>query len=157
MLYKSPDPLPSIFSKRSLFIAGGISNCPDWQSDMVKLCDLDLFDVVNPRRYGGFDRTGDTAQEQITWEHRALEMVDACLFWFPCETLCPITLFELGKMLHKCSQHSIQLAVGWHPDYQRAFDLQVQIGLEAATCGKNLLHAAPGWDSLCSAIEKNWG
>ena len=98
MLYKSPDPLPFAFQRQSVFIAGGISNCPDWQNEMSAMLDTSLYDVVNPRRAGGFDRTGVTAEEQITWEHRALSLIDACIFWFPCETLCPITLLELGEL-----------------------------------------------------------
>ena len=157
MLYRSPDRLPARFANSSVFIAGGISNCPDWQSEMVGLTNTAMHDVVNPRRVGGFDRTGDTAEEQITWEHRALGMVDSCIFWFPKETLCPITLFELGKMLHRSSQRDMRLAIGWHPDYQRAFDLRVQIDLESGKCGERLLHAAPGWDELCSAVKTIWG
>jgi hypothetical protein len=156
MLYKSPDPLPFAFQRQSVFIAGGISNCPDWQNEMSAMLDTSLYDVVNPRRAGGFDRTGVTAEEQITWEHRALSLIDACIFWFPCETLCPITLLELGKMLHRAQHHNVMLAIGWHPDYQRAFDLEVQIRLENPE-SKYLLHAAPGWLELCAVVKKQWG
>jgi hypothetical protein len=156
MLYRSPTNLPIRFSNPSVFIAGGISDCPDWQSEMVSLINTDIHDVVNPRREGGFDRTGTTAEEQITWEHRALEMVDACIFWFPKETLCPITLFELGKMLERTMETSgMRLAVGWHPDYARAFDLEVQIKL-ASTMPYRILHAASGWDELCGVIKTTW-
>jgi len=155
MLYQSPDPLPYTFNHHSIFIAGGISNCPEWQSDIVKLFDLDIYDVVNPRREGGFDRTGATAEEQITWEHGALSQVDNCVFWFPCETLCPISLFELGVMLERASRHSVKLIVGWHEDYQRAFDLQVQINL--ATNARDYVISGPGWDQFCKNITKTWG
>ena len=157
MLYRSPDHLPERFTNSSVFIAGGISNCPDWQSEMVSLTNTDIHDVVNPRRVGGFDRTGDTAKEQITWEHRALAMVDSCIFWFPKETLCPITLFELGKMLERTMNvGGMRLAIGWHPDYVRAFDLEVQIKL-ASIVEYRVLHAAPGWDELCRAVKATWG
>jgi len=153
MLYKSPDLLPFAFQRQSIFIAGGISDCPDWQSDMVAHIDCSIYDVVNPRREAGFDRTGVTAEEQITWEHRALGLVDACIFWFPCETLCPITLLEYGKMLERASRHSIRLVVGWHPDYARAFDLKIQTRLEMST---HIIHAGPGWDELCAVVRKTW-
>ena len=156
MLYTSPEPIPAAFARPSVFIAGGISNCPNWQAETVSLTNRDLYDVINPRREGGFDRTGDTAEEQITWEHRALGLVDSCIFWFPKETLCPITLFELGVMLQRAARGNVRLAIGWHPEYQRAFDLRVQISLETAAkdC---IIHAAPGWDGLCSVIKKTWG
>ena len=155
MLYQSPDPLPSLFSRHSVFIAGGISNCPDWQSRMVTHLDTTLYDVVNPRRVGGFDRTGATAREQIEWEHSALSKVDSCIFWFPEQTLCPITLFELGVMLSRASRHSLNLAIGWHPNYQRAFDLEVQIGLEQGA-RDHVMHAGPGWDSLVEEVRRHW-
>ena len=157
MLYRSPDPLPPAFQRPSVFIAGGISDCPDWQAEMVGMLDHDRNDVVNPRRIGGFDKTGATAREQITWEHHALSMVDSCIFWFPRETLCPITLFELGKMLEKTMETSgMTLAVGWHPEYARAFDLEVQIPL-ATTLPYRLVHSGPGWHELCTAARRIWG
>lgn len=156
MFYKSPDLLPKKFTNPSVFIAGGISNCPDWQSELCELLDSDSNDVVNPRRKGGFDRTGLTAKEQIIWEHTALSQVDACIFWFPKETLCPITLFELGKMLNRASENNMFLAVGWHPEYERAFDLEVQIGLEASA-KDNVFYSGPGWDQLVKFSTRLWG
>lgn len=156
MIYRSPAPLPWVFQSSSIFIAGGISDCPNWQDDMVSLINSERYDVVNPRREGGFDRTGETAEAQITWEYQALSHVENCIFWFPKETLCPITLFELGKMLEKAHRDPvIKLAIGWHPEYVRAFDLRVQIGLVGMK--RQIIHAAPGWDELCSAIKTTWG
>lgn len=156
MLYRSPDPLPWVFYNSSVFVAGGISNCPDWQSEMVSSLDVQKFDVVNPRRVGGFDTTGASAREQITWEHTALSKVDAVLFWFPKETLCPITLFELGVMMERVKRNpTITVIVGWHPEYQRAFDLEVQIGLVGHRA--QISHAAPGWDALMEAARSRWG
>ena len=155
MLYRSPDLLPAVFSRPSVFIAGGISNCPDWQTHMVSFMDTSLYDVVNPRREGGFDITGTTAREQIEWEHSALSKIDSCIFWFPCETLCPITLFELSKQLLRAKQKSVCLVVGWHPDYQRAFDLEVQIDLEKIP-KEYLLHAESGWDKFVASVKKRW-
>jgi hypothetical protein len=60
---------------------------------------------------------------QIAWEQAALKVSDAVAFWFPPETLCPITLFELGVI----SQTSKKLMVGCHPDYQRKFDVEQQL------------------------------
>ena len=159
MLYTAPQPLPESFDPAapSVFIAGGISNCSDWQAEMVARMDHARFDVINPRRYEGLAKDGDEAAKQIRWEHHALDRVSACIFWFPSETLCPITLFELGKMLVLCRQHRVELAIGWHRDYQRGFDLDVQIGLEAARCGGYLLHYGSGWDELVAVVSQRWG
>ena len=65
------------------------------------------------------------AAEQIIWEHKRLSRADAILFWFPEETLCPITLFELGAW----SYMGKMLFVGHHPNYARKLDICVQLGL----------------------------
>lgn len=111
----------------SIFLAGGITGCPDWQTELKdKLFDTKLT-LVNPRR----ENFGETdPKEQIKWEFHHLRMVDAISFWFPSETLCPITLFEYGKWLGGNRMLSRKLFVGCHPDYQRKLDLIVQTELE---------------------------
>jgi len=73
----------------TLFLAGGITGCPNWQTEVVaKLTPTDLT-LLSPRR-ANFDVSNpNIAVEQIEWEHRHLGRSDAILFWFPCETLCP--------------------------------------------------------------------
>ncbi len=110
-------------AERSVFLAGGITNCPDWQVEMVHLLsDTDLV-LFNPRRpYFPMGEIG-AARGQIEWEFNHLERADCILFWFPCETLCPIVLYELGRWAH--SEKTI--FVGVHPQYQRREDVRVQI------------------------------
>lgn len=110
--------------KADLFLGGGISNCPDWQSDIIKLLADTPGIALNPRRTGEF--TEDIADEQITWEYYALRSVDTVLFWFPKETLCPITLLELGVFTQRPNTH---LVVGTHPEYARRFDVLKQLEL----------------------------
>lgn len=117
-------PAESDLNGLSIFLGGGITSCPLWQPQMVDLLkDTDLI-LVNPRREN-FDITNpNMTVEQIEWEHKYLEKATARLFWFPKETLCPITLFELGKY---CKINP--LFVGCHPEYQRKTDLEVQLKL----------------------------
>jgi len=82
----------------AIFLGGGISGCPDWQSvareKLHQKCPNLV--LINPRR-SSFDITDKTiAKEQIKWEFECLRKVNAILFWFPKETVCPITLYELG-------------------------------------------------------------
>jgi hypothetical protein len=108
----------------SLFLAGGITDCPNWQQDMVaKLKDLPLV-IFNPRRSHFFPHE-NAAQEQITWEHIHLRLATAISFWFPKETLCPIVLYELGAW----SMTAKKIFVGVHPDYQRIQDVFIQTAL----------------------------
>lgn len=108
----------------SLFLAGGITGCPDWQQDLVAALSATRLALLNPRR-AQFLPTGVAALEQITWEHCALRKATAIAFWFPCETLCPIVLYELGAW----SMTTKPLFVGVHPDYRRIQDVRIQTAL----------------------------
>ena len=156
MLYQSPQKIPPILPRPGIFIAGGISDCPDWQQEIISLIDTKLYDVINPRRVAAFSKLGLEAEEQITWEYTALNEVDNCIFWFPKNTVCPIALFELGKMIERAEHHTIRLAIGWDENYQRALDLKIQIGL-IKNVEKYIIHAKPGWKELCAVVSKVWG
>lgn len=115
---------PNEVLEGDLFLAGGISNCPDWQTAAVDMLGDVPGVVLNPRRYTVFD--DNEAEEQIEWEYKALHKVPKILFWFPAETLCPITLYELGVF----SQRShVDVFVGTHPQYQRRLDVVKQLQL----------------------------
>lgn len=115
----------------SVFCAGGITGCPDWQKDMrALLADMDMT-LLNPRR-ANFDTSDPNASEkQIIWEHEALNAADGILFWFPCETLCPITLYELGRWSVRSPTSQKPVWVGVHPDYKRKVDVEIQTRLAA--------------------------
>jgi hypothetical protein len=120
---------PTIYTKSeeipSIFIAGGITNCSDWQSEIIQLFDDYDVDLLNPRR-SNFDVSNpDMSKEQIEWEYNHLHLADAVLFYFAPETMCPITLYELG--VHAGSNK--QIFVTCHPDYQRRNDVIIQLGL----------------------------
>ena len=112
----------------TLFLAGGITGCPDWQTDLLRLlADTDLV-VFNPRRKDFPIGDPNAALEQIAWEHHVLRQADIISFWFPKETLCPITLYELGAW----SMTQKPLCVGMHPEYQRRQDVEIQTALARA-------------------------
>jgi hypothetical protein len=115
----------------SVFLAGGISGCFDWQSYAVKRLIAKKFDgvIINPRRRNGLGRTGDVAKKQIRWEHKYLEEVGCIAFWFPPETLCPIALFELGRWSSQVFTDK-KILIGADVNYERRFDIEVQVRLE---------------------------
>lgn len=109
----------------TMFLAGGISNCPDWQQDMVdKLKDTGLV-LYNPRRENFPMGDPEAGLKQIVWEDKYLAKCNYILFWFPKETICPIVLFELGSW----SMTQKRIFVGCHPDYVRKFDVEIQMKL----------------------------
>lgn len=109
----------------SLFLAGGITGCPDWQEEMILRLAHTRLILFNPRRANFPMDDPSAAQEQITWEHTYLRKATAISFWFPCETLNPITLYELGAW----SMTNKRLFIGVHPDYQRKQDVIIQTRL----------------------------
>ncbi len=105
---------------RSVFLAGGINQCPNWQDVFLnKLSDLYNGNVTiyNPRRSGDFKP--EMHKAQVDWETRKLEESTVVVFWFCHETLCPITLYEYGWIKHT---DKVRI-VGAHPDYQRRNDI----------------------------------
>lgn len=109
-----------------IFLAGGISNCPDWQSfiiDSLKYEDVVLF---NPRRPNfPMDEPG-AAAEQIEWEYNKLKEADMIIFWFSKATLNPIVLYELGRWGNSSDKPII---VGIEPEYERLVDVVKQTDL----------------------------
>jgi hypothetical protein len=108
-----------------IFMAGGITGCPDWQQEMRDLLNETDLVLLNPRRADFPIGDSNAAKEQITWEYDHLRLADAILFWFPREALCPIVLYELGAW----AMTEKPLFVGVHPDYERRRDIEIQLGL----------------------------
>ena len=107
-----------------VFLAGGITDCPDWQAEARKLLDDTDLVVCNPRR-PKFDVTDpNAARDQIAWEVEHLRAADLILFWFPASGAVaqPIALFELGMALGQRRE----LAVGTDPNYCRRYDVTQQ-------------------------------
>jgi hypothetical protein len=109
----------------SLFLAGGITGCPDWQSWMVERLARDRLVLLNPRRPDFPIHDPSAAPAQIAWEHRHLRLATGILFWFCAETLNPIVLYELGAW----SMMDKPLFVGVHPAYARRQDVELQTRL----------------------------
>jgi hypothetical protein len=109
----------------SLFLAGGITDCPDWQQWLrVRLADSELV-ILNPRRADFPIDDPNAAFEQIRWEYKHLRLATAISFWFCDRTLNPIVLYELGAW----SMTNKPIFVALDPDYERRADVEVQTEL----------------------------
>ncbi len=130
---EAPEQLPTIHRDRDrfLFLAGGITNCPDWQTEMVNrlTCEEDDLFVLNPRRKNFPINDPKAALEQIKWEYEALMRAHAIVFWFSRGSLNPIVLFEYGKELGRNESMRRPLLVGCDPEYPRKQDVQIQTDL----------------------------
>jgi len=119
-------------SKKSLFLSGGITNCPDWQSEIVEMLkDTDLI-IFNPRRKNFPIHDPNAAKEQIKWEYKHFELCKLHLFWFSRGSLNPIVLFEYGRwsyIVKKFWQYHRKIFVGIDPEYERRQDVEIQTEL----------------------------
>lgn len=114
----------------SIFLAGGITGCPDWQSEVINLLsDTDLI-LFNPRRHKFPMGDSSAAEEQIKWEFSHLQQATGILFWFCKETINPIVLYELGfqlgKRAYSTSNNLPHIFIGMDTGYQRQQDVVVQ-------------------------------
>lgn len=114
-------------NQTAIFMAGGITGCPDWQHVMVEqLANVPNLILVNPRR-NDWDLT-KSSKDQITWEYHHLHIVDYTYFWFPKEGMCAITLYELAMAVAKRGD---RIRVGVEPGYWRELDVREQLALAA--------------------------
>ena len=118
------------------FIAGGITQCDNWQEKVIDLLsaenDLDNLVVYNPRRknFDVFDSA--KAQEQIVWEFMQLEQMDIFSMYF-CNSpsVQPICWYELGRNLVRMQQRfpndwRTRIGITIEPNYSRDFDVRMQ-------------------------------
>lgn len=111
----------------SVFLAGGITDCPDWQGEATAdLAHLDVA-VINPRRDNFPIHDPSAAEEQIRWEFYALSAASVILFWFPDSgsTTQPIALYELGRY----PALARRFVIGRDLRYVRRQDVDIQVGL----------------------------
>lgn len=110
----------------SIFLAGGITDCPDWQKDVVNMLKDENVILLNPRRKDFPIDDPNASYKQIRWEYQHLRKATAIIFWFPKETMCPIVLFELGTWVVSDKL----LLIGMDREYERKEDVQIQTVLE---------------------------
>ena len=128
---------------KSIFLAGGITDCWNWQERVgSELMRSKVFDfVINPRREE-FDILDKTQKPiQTKWEYDHLDASTHVMFWFTADTLQPITLFELGKMISTDKT----IYVGCDPQYARQLDVVEQLRLSRPDIKV--------WDSLDNMVD----
>ena len=143
---------PEIYNQKeneiSVFLAGGITNCDNWQQDIIRYIkrfrpddmDNDLI-IYNPHRDNFPINDPLAADEQICWEFKNLSKMDIFSMYF-CkgESDQPICMYELGRYI---SQMQIRFPIDWQKriiisvedEYKRKNDVLIQCEL---SCGKQI-------------------
>lgn len=141
----------------SCFLAGGITNCPDWQKQVInyikeyesKNSILEHFNIYNPRRENFPIHIPTAAQEQIKWEYNYLNYCDIFSIYF-CNSPSdqPICMYELGrylllyKQLYPASyEHRVIISI--ESGYKREQDVIIQTQLATKDMIIPILNATP--------------
>ncbi|MFW6310857.1 MAG: nucleoside 2-deoxyribosyltransferase domain-containing protein [Nanoarchaeota archaeon] len=129
IIIEAPNDVYSLENKENvkLFLAGGITNCPDWQKEIIKHFEKEKgLTIYNPRREY-FDVGDPNASEaQITWEYLKLLESDIILYWFSKGSLNPIVLYELGRWGNSSRK---TIFIGIDEGYERKQDVEIQTKL----------------------------
>ncbi|MEM8533629.1 MAG: nucleoside 2-deoxyribosyltransferase domain-containing protein [Chloroflexota bacterium] len=102
------------FEGPSVFLAGGITNSPRWQDDVINYltATLDGITIFNPRRPNDFGDVTVEYERQVIWELDHIFAADLVLFWFPAAE-CRITRIEFGLVVG----HNKPVVVGADPQF----------------------------------------
>lgn len=150
----APEAIEKKDNEKYVFLAGGITNCPDWQKDVIEYLEsltseseylenltfaesdnLDNLVVLNPRRENFPINDPSAANKQIEWEFDALEKADIFSMYF-CSGKSdqPICMYELGRNILRMQmkypsdwEHRIIISV--EEGYSRKTDVLIQTKL----------------------------
>lgn len=126
------------------FLAGGITDCPDWQNEVVQNFktydatfpgELDNLVLFNPRRPSFPINDPNAAQQQIEWEFKWLQCMDIFSMFFTAgHSDQPICMYELGRNICKMIErfpldYSKRIVISCDPLYKRAQDVKIQTQL----------------------------
>jgi len=125
IVIESPNEVYSLENSenKKIFLAGGISNCPDWQMELIGRLKGIPATLYNPRRANFPMDDPNAAEEQITWEYEKLKAADIIVFWFSRGSLNPIVLYELGRWGNSSDK---PIVIGIDPEYERTQDVEIQ-------------------------------
>ena len=128
---------PSIENAKfiSVFLAGGITNCENWQKEIIKELEFEDITIFNPRQKN-FDINDKSASvKQITWEFERLEQMDIFSMYF-CNSSSdqPICMYELGRNIIRMQNRfpnnwQDRIIISIESGYKRSQDVIVQTAL----------------------------
>lgn len=123
----------------SLFLAGGITNCKEWQKAVMEELKSEDVSIFNPRQEH-FDITDRNASyKQILWEYERLEQMDIFSMYFCNDNSDqPICMYELGRNIVRMqnrfpSDWQKRIVISVEDGYKRKQDVIIQTGLCAPT------------------------
>ena len=120
---------------KSVFLAGGITNCKEWQKEVIEELKNTDISIFNPRQEH-FDITDKNASyKQIKWEFERLEIMDIFSMYFCNDNSDqPICMYELGRNIVRMqnrfpSDWQKRILISVESGYRREKDVLVQTEL----------------------------
>lgn len=117
----------------TVFLAGGITGCRDWQKEVIdhlyKFVGRNDNQVVvyNPRQENFNINNPHAADDQITWEYQYLNQVNIFSMYFVGgDQIQPICMYELGRYIKAYDDYQV---ISTEKDYIRKFDVACQVAL----------------------------
>ena len=121
----------------SVFLAGGITNCKDWQKTVIEVLKDDNITIYNPRQDNFDVHNPGAAYNQILWEYTRLEQMDIFSMYF-CDDNSdqPICMYELGRNIVRMQNRfptdwEKRIIISVESGYKRKNDVIIQSGLAA--------------------------
>lgn len=119
----------------SVFLAGGITKCKEWQDEVIRELEFDDVSIFNPRQEK-FDFTDPFASyKQIEWEFDRLETMDMFSMYFCNDNSDqPICMYELGRNVVRMQNRfpadwEKRIVISVEKGYKREKDVLVQMKL----------------------------
>ena len=150
IIIEAPNEVYSLENNRNtkIFLAGGITNCPEWQFVVIeKLKDEPGLTIYNPRRKNFPIEDPNASEEQITWEYEKLRDADVIAFWFSRGSLNPIVLYELGRWGNSSDK---EIVIGIDKGYERTKDVEIQTMLSRPE-----IDIIYDFDEFCESLKMN--
>jgi hypothetical protein len=127
----------------TVFLAGGITNCWDWQKFVIEYLkekekegeDLSRMVIFNPRRPNFPIDDPFAAYAQIEWEYKQLMACDIFSMYFAGgSSIQPICMYELGRYSYRMENlfpwdYQNRVIVTVEPTYKRVSDVVIQMQL----------------------------
>lgn len=125
----------------TVFLAGGITDCEDWQSKVIEELDnssdnLEHLVVFNPRRENFPIDDPLAAYKQIHWEFDNIERSDIFSMYFAASetSVQPICMYELGRNIARWQTRFPadwvdRIVISVQNDYKRKNDVLIQSDL----------------------------
>jgi hypothetical protein len=122
----------------SVFLAGGITNCKEWQKEVIEELEFDEITIYNPRQEH-FDITDKNVSfNQIVWEFERLEQMDIFSMYFCNDNSDqPICMYELGRNVVRMQNRfpndwEKRIVISVEDGYKRKQDVIIQMELCAS-------------------------